>query len=141
MKCFGIQNIPSPIKANFITNFAKCANWFAIAVGYTASINASFMDTIMIIFGVVAFPGTLWNRQKIKWTYPRLHTTHPLDFWYMNRYCQYLFPYPQSSAWVVCRRSYVHFIFWRFRSVRTHNFNWFFYFDKRFFDKMLKNKH
>ena len=55
---------------------------------------------------VVAFPGTLRNRQKIKWTYLRLHTTHPLDFWYMHRYCQYLLQYQKSSAWVVCRRRY-----------------------------------
>ena len=66
--------------------------------------------------GAVAFPWSLRNRQKVKWTYLRLHTTHALDFWYRNRYCEYLLPYQKSSAWVVCRRRYGHFIFWRFRS-------------------------
>ena len=66
--------------------------------------------------GVVAFTGTLQNRQKIKWPYLRLHTTHALDCWLRNRYFQYLFLYQKSSAWVVCRRRYDHFIFWQFHS-------------------------
>ena len=36
----------------------------------------------------------------------RLHTTHPPDFWYSNRYSQRLFPYQKSGWWVVCRRSF-----------------------------------
>ena len=38
----------------------------------------------------------------------RLHTTYALDFWDW----QYLLLYQKSSAWVVCRRRYSHFIFW-----------------------------
>ena len=68
------------------------------------------------IFVVVAFPWSLRNRQKIKWPYLRLHTTHALDFWSSNRYCQYLLWYQKSCASVVCRRRYGHFIFCRFRS-------------------------
>ena len=65
--------------------------------------------------GAVDFPGFIWNRQKIKWPYLRLHTTHTLDFWYGKRYWQYLLLDQKSSAWVVCRRIYGHFIFWRFQ--------------------------
>ena len=54
---------------------------------------------------------TVRDRQKIKWPYLRLHTTNALDFWYGKRYWQYL-------SWVVSRRRYSHFIFWRFRSVQ-----------------------
>ena len=35
----------------------------------------------------------------------RLHTTHPPDFWYSNRYSQHLFPCQQSGGWAMCRRS------------------------------------
>ena len=52
------------------------------------------------------------TNQKIKWPYPLLHPTHALGFQYGNRYCQYLLPYQKVSAWVVCRRRYVPFIFW-----------------------------
>ena len=48
----------------------------------------------------------LWNEPKIKWPYLRLRTTHTLDFWYSNRYCDDLSPYQKSDGWVVCRRSF-----------------------------------
>ena len=46
-----------------------------------------------------------------------------LDFWSSNRHCQYLVPYQKSSAWIVCRRRYGHYIFGDFavfRDKRPH---------------------
>ena len=45
-------------------------------------------------------------RSIVKWPYLRLRTTHTLDIWYSNRYCQHLSPYQKSGGWVVCRRSF-----------------------------------
>ena len=73
----------------------------------------NFIEPQYDFFGMVAFPWSLRNRQKIKWTYLRLHTTHAHDFWYGKRYWQYLFLCQKSSTWVVCRRRYGHFIFLR----------------------------
>ena len=40
-------------------------------------------------------------RSMVKWPYLRLRTTHGLDFWYSNRYCEDLLPY-QKLRWVGC---------------------------------------
>ena len=44
------------------------------------------------------------TNQKIKWPYLRLHTTHALDFWYRNRYCQHCLVYQKSRSVVRRRR-------------------------------------
>ena len=45
-------------------------------------------------------------RSMLKWPYLRLRTTHALDFWYSNRYCQLLLPYQKSGRWVVRRQNF-----------------------------------
>ena len=55
----------------------------------------------------------------VKGLYLRLRTTHALDFWYCNVYCQYLLPAQKSARWVVCRRRNLFF----FRATGTNRFN------------------
>ena len=60
---------------------------------------------------------TMKRTKKIKWPYLRLNTTHALDFWYSNRYCQHLLSYQKAGRWVVRRRSFKTF----YKKLRLRN--------------------